>query len=264
MKADRYQHLFTKELLMGPNAVRLLEEMLENHPIGGGRVLDLGCGTGLTSLFLARETGAEQIFAVDLWISATENWKRVRGWKVEDKIIPLHADARDLPFPDAFFDAVVSVDSYHYYGIEDRFFADKILPLIRPGGRALILVPGLKREFDGDAPELLVQWLGDEVAQFHDCTWWRRHISAGCEDRIDVEVYETRQFEQPWRDWFDSGHEYGLDDQKFMSQGLDKLICFIVIAVRVKAAYASISIWASETELPDIPSSQGTRNLQDG
>jgi SAM-dependent methyltransferase len=235
MRADRYRHLFTKELLMGPNAVRLLDEMLENHPIGGGRVLDLGCGTGLTSLFLARETGAEQIFAVDLWIHATENWKRVREWGEERKIIPLHADARELPFPDGFFDAVVSVDSYHYYGCAERFFAEKILPLIRPGGRALILVPGVKRELAGDVPELLAEWLGDEVSQFHDCDWWRTHIAAGCVDRAEVEVYETRQFEEPWRDWFDSGHEYGLDDRKFMSRGLDRLLNFIVIAVRVNA-----------------------------
>jgi len=152
VRADRYKHLFTKELLMGPNAVRLLEEMLENHPIRGGRVLDLGCGTGLTSLFLARETGAEQIFAVDLWIPATENWKRIREWGEERKIIPLHADARDLPFPEDFFDVIVSMDSYHYYGCQERFFAEKMLPLIRPGGRALLLVPGLKREFEGDGP----------------------------------------------------------------------------------------------------------------
>jgi len=234
MRADRYKHLFTKELLMGPNAVRLLDEMLEHHPIEGGRVLDLGCGTGLTSLFLARETGAERIFAVDLWIPATANWRRIREWGLEDRIIPLHADARDLPFPEDFFDVVVSVDSYHYYGCEERFFADKMLPLIRPGGRALILVPGLKREIEGDPPELLVRWLGDEIAQFHDRDWWRRHIAEGCEDRIELEVYETRQFEQPWRDWFDSGHEYGLDDWHHLSQGVDKLISFIVIAARVK------------------------------
>lgn len=234
MKSDRYKHLFTKELLMGPNAVRLLDEMLENHPINGGRVLDLGCGKGITSLFLARETGAEQIFAADLWIPATENWKRIREWGLEDTIIPLHTDARDLPFPDDFFDAIVSVDSYHYYGCEEMFFAEKLLPLIKRGGQALILVPGLKREIEGDAPELLIQWLGDEISQFHDCDWWRKHIAEGCEDRIDLEVYETRQFEQPWQDWFNSGHEYGLDDQKFMNMGLDRLINFVVIVVQVK------------------------------
>jgi len=234
MRADRYKPLFTKELLMGPNAVRLLDEMLENHPIEGGRVLDLGCGTGLTSLFLARETGAERIFAADLWIPATENWKRIRAWGLEDKIIPLHTDARHLPFPDDYFDVVVSVDSYHYYGCEERFFAEKLLPLIRRGGQALILVPGLKREFENDVPGLFAEWVGEEAANFHDGDWWRKHVAAGCEDRVEVEVYEIRQFEQPWQDWFDSGHEYGRQDRAFLSKGLDRLLNFIVIAVRVK------------------------------
>ena len=40
---------FNKDYLMGPNSVRLLEEMLEKYPLEKGmRVLDLGCGKGLT------------------------------------------------------------------------------------------------------------------------------------------------------------------------------------------------------------------------
>ena len=58
-KADKYKKLFTNEFLMGPNSVRLLAEMLEKCPIDEGlRILDLGCGKGLTSLFLAKETKA--------------------------------------------------------------------------------------------------------------------------------------------------------------------------------------------------------------
>lgn len=55
-KADIYKELFNKEYLMGPNSVRLLEEMLEKYPLEQGiRVLVLGCGKGLTSLFLAKD-----------------------------------------------------------------------------------------------------------------------------------------------------------------------------------------------------------------
>ena len=78
-KADKYKKFFTDQFLMGPNSVRLLVEMLEKCPIDEGlRILDLGCGKGLTSLFLTKETKA-QVFAVDLWVSATEIMSSLRS-----------------------------------------------------------------------------------------------------------------------------------------------------------------------------------------
>lgn len=41
------------------------------------RTLDLGCGFALTSLFIANETDAKHVYAFDLWVSATENYKRI-------------------------------------------------------------------------------------------------------------------------------------------------------------------------------------------
>ena len=124
-KTEKYDKDFLKENMMGPNSMMILEELLNEVPLKAGmRVLDLGCGNGLTSVFLAKEYGV-QVFALDLWISATDNYRRFLKNGVDDLIIPIHADAQDMPFAEEFFDAVVSVDAYHYVGNNDTFFRKK-------------------------------------------------------------------------------------------------------------------------------------------
>ena len=59
------------------------------------KILDLGCGKGLTSIFLAKEFGV-QVYATDLWITAAENFERFKKLGLEDRIIPIHANALDL------------------------------------------------------------------------------------------------------------------------------------------------------------------------
>lgn len=113
-KMEKYRKYFTKDYLMGPNSFRLLDELILRKPsdVRFHRTLDLGCGFALTSLFIARETGADYVYAYDLWVPASENYRRIRDNGLEDKIIPIHGDALDMPFAHAYFDAVVSVDAY--------------------------------------------------------------------------------------------------------------------------------------------------------
>lgn len=69
--------------MMGPNCLKILEELVEKINLKSDmRVLDLGCGTGLTSIFLANEFEV-QIFATDLWISATDNYNRFKKMRLE-------------------------------------------------------------------------------------------------------------------------------------------------------------------------------------
>ena len=98
----------------GANALWLTEWLAGAIDLRSGmRVLDLGCGRAMSSVFLHREFGA-QVWAVDLWHSASENLQRIRDAGVEDGVFPIHADARSLPFAAEFFDVVVSIDAYVY------------------------------------------------------------------------------------------------------------------------------------------------------
>src|SRR5205085_6179948 len=108
-------------LSSGANALWLTEwlaEALDLRP--GMRVLDLGSGRAMSSIFLRREFGV-QVWATDLWFSVSENNQRIRDAGVADGVFPIHADARSLPFATDFFDAIVSIDSFPYYGTDDNY-----------------------------------------------------------------------------------------------------------------------------------------------
>jgi cyclopropane fatty-acyl-phospholipid synthase-like methyltransferase len=99
----------------------------------GMRVLDLGCGRAASSIFLRREFGV-QVWATDLWFSASENLQRIRDAGLEGGVFPIHADARLLPFADEFFDAIVCIDSFPYYGADDLYL-NYLARFVKPAAR---------------------------------------------------------------------------------------------------------------------------------
>ena len=117
------------------------------------RVLDLGCGRAISSIFLRREFGV-QVWATDLWFSASENLQRIRDAGVEDGVFPLHADARSLPFAPDFFDAIVCIDAYPYFGT-DALYLNYLAHFVKPGVAIGIASAGLVREVEGAVPEPL-------------------------------------------------------------------------------------------------------------
>jgi cyclopropane fatty-acyl-phospholipid synthase-like methyltransferase len=233
---DNYKKYFTKEYMMGPNALRLLDEIVTDNSelVSKGNVLDLGCGAALSSLYLAKETTADTVWALDLWVSVTDNWKRIKENGLEDKIIPIHGDALAMPFAHEYFDCVITVDTYHYFGCEEKVFAEKILPFLKKGGYTLIAVPGVKEEPAGELKALMEEWAGDETYMFKTKEWWTKHIIDGCENQVEVTVYESAQFDFVWQEWCDSGHEYGIRDKEFLEKGLKDILNFVMIVVKKK------------------------------
>src|ERR1700692_1161623 len=137
---------------VGANSLWLTEWLasaLDLRP--GMKVLDLGCGRASSSIFLRREFGV-QVWATDLWFSASENIQRIRDAGVEDGVFPIHADARSLPFAADFFDAIVSIDSFIYYGTDDLYL-NYIAQFVKPGGPVAIAGAGLVREIGSPFPQ---------------------------------------------------------------------------------------------------------------
>lgn len=122
----RMQTLLTR----APAQVRAAVAMAELRP--GDRVLEVGCGAGDGVELAARRVGAERVAAVEPARRYVELVRlRVPGADVR------HGDAEDVPFPDASFSVIFSVDSMHHWQDRDRGLAS-VVRTLAPGGRLLI------------------------------------------------------------------------------------------------------------------------------
>ena len=233
-RIENYREFFTKEYLMGPNSLRLLDEMLAKYPLReGGRVMDLGCGMGITSLFLAKEAKVN-VFATDLWISATQNADNFRKWGVDDQIIPIHADANDLPYAHGYFDAIVSIDAFHYFAAKKGVFQEKVLPYLKKDGMLMVAMPGVKEELNGKAADTLLEWMEgntDDYETFHSRKWWLDLIGKGDDFEVVMD-FDLDCFDEAWNDWFISGHEYGIKDKRYFDRGMGEYLSFTGLVIR--------------------------------
>lgn len=169
----------------GANSLWLTEWLTSAMDLRPGmRVLDLGCGRACSSIFLHREFGV-QVWAADLWFSASENIQRVRDAGVQEGVFPLHADARSLPFAAEFFDTIVSIDSFMYYGTDDLYLSC-LARFMKPGGQLGIALAGLVQELDGAVPAHLREFWTPELWCLHSAAWWRRHWERTSIVAIDV------------------------------------------------------------------------------
>jgi len=236
-KSQTYDRQFLLDNMMGPNAMKILEEMtqlpemLELKP--QMRVLDLGCGRGLTSIFLAREFGV-QVFATDLWITASENFARFKEAGLDNKIIPIHADVADLPYTDEYFDAIISIDSYQYFGREEGFVDEKMAPLLKKGGKLAIVVPGLVKDIhDNIPPEMLLSWNAEAIETLRSPGWWRDLMSKSLRMELQA-VGELECYSECWNDWLACDNEYAIGDRKAMEGGAGKYMDLVYIIAAKK------------------------------
>jgi hypothetical protein len=156
----------------------------DNKIKAGSIVMDLGSGQGITSVFLAKEYGFK-VYATDLWSDAEENRKFFTEMGLtEDQIIPVKADATDLKYEKEFFDAVVSTDSYNYFGRDEKYLDEKLLPFVKKGGYIYIVVPGMKKDCHNNIPkELLLSWTPEQLDYLHDIEYWKNNIPVIVKDR---------------------------------------------------------------------------------
>ncbi|MFA6783377.1 MAG: methyltransferase domain-containing protein [Sphaerochaeta sp.] len=218
---DNYDRTFLLDTMMGPNAMRLAEEMANFLSITPGmRILDLGCGTGISSILFAQKYDVT-VFAADLWVSPSENAKRFADLGLDAKIFPFLVDAtKEIPFAHEYFDMIISVDSYQYFGGNENMLP-KLLPYVKKGGCIAIAVPGFIQDYpEGQLPKEVQPFWTPEW-YFYSSRWW--HELWEKESGIEITLLrEMDSCKQAWEDWLQSPNPYAKSDMAMMDAGAGK------------------------------------------
>jgi len=171
----KYDPKWIRDNALGENALCQAESLARRLSLHAGmRILDLGCGKAASSIFLAREFGVE-VWAADGATSPTENRKRAVALECEASVFPLRVDAHSLPFAKDFFDAVIAIDSFLYYGTDDRYLS-YLVQFVKPGGFIGVVDIAFTREILSveDAPEYLRPQYQKHWSYVHSTQWWRQ------------------------------------------------------------------------------------------
>jgi cyclopropane fatty-acyl-phospholipid synthase-like methyltransferase len=187
----KYDPQWIRDNALGENALCQAESLARRLPLRPGmRILDLGCGKAISSIFLAREFGVEA-WAADGATSPSENRKRAVALGCEASVFPLRVDAHSLPFAKDFFDAVIAIDSFLYYGTDDRYLG-YLVQFIKPGGHIGIVDIAFTREIRSieQAPDYLRPQYQKHWSYVHTIAWWTRHwektglVDVRCAERL--------------------------------------------------------------------------------
>ena len=224
---------FLKATMMGPNAMRVAEELASTLNINENmRILDLGCGSGLSTLLLTKKYGAK-VFAADLWISPTENYERFKSIGIDEQAVPISVDAtKGLPFANGYFDLLFSVDAYHYFG-DTAEMLPSLIPFVKKGGIVAVAIPGLKYEFGKNIPaELQPFWNGEMARTLHSLEWWKELW----ERAEGVEMVDSREMaccREAWEEWLTGYHPVVAEDIKMMTAEGGKYFNMIQLIAKV-------------------------------
>lgn len=233
IKAAKYRDKKYMDLIMGPNPLKLTEELLNGCKIKKNAVVcDLGSGEGLTSAFIAKEYGFK-VYAADLWSEPESHVPFFKSFGLSDnEIVPVKADATDLPFEKEFFDAIISIDAYNYFGRSEGFLDEKILPFLKRGGYVYLAIPGMKKNLHDNLPEeLLVSWTKEQLEYMLDVKYWKTLLGKSKDGEL-ISITEMDCTESAWKDWVVQDNDYARGDKKAVDAGALKYLNTIAAVIK--------------------------------
>jgi hypothetical protein len=132
-----------------------------------------------------------------------------------------------MPFANDYFDGVISIDSYHYYGSNDVFCSEKLLPPLKKDAIVAIAVPGMKVELGNEIPEeMKPYWDEESFRTWQTVDWWKRMV-GDCLN--NMEINEMACFDDAWSDWLSSDNPHAIGDRDMMKTDCGKYMNLISI-----------------------------------
>jgi ubiquinone/menaquinone biosynthesis C-methylase UbiE len=165
--------------------VRSVLEYIAPRP--GDRILDCGCGRGFYLLFIGRIEPACTLYGADMDPAVLKQARQ----HLPDTVHLFHADALQLPFPDAFFDKIVCSEVLEHLP-DDRAGLQELHRALKPGGVLAITVPNQNYPFWWDPVNKTREMLG--LSPVREGFWggiWANHERLYREEALVARVREA-------------------------------------------------------------------------
>lgn len=111
--------------------IGLYHQAVEGLDLTGKSVLEVGCGRGGGSSYIARYYNCAKVVGGDFSASTVKVAKKLN--KDVNALSFEIADAENLPFADQSFDVVINIESSHCYSNVPSFI-DEVARVLKPGG----------------------------------------------------------------------------------------------------------------------------------
>jgi ubiquinone/menaquinone biosynthesis C-methylase UbiE len=149
-----------------------------------GRILDSGCGSGITLIQLAKKFPSCECYGIDLsdtLLELASDWMHKENLK--DRVKFFKADVQNIPFPDNYFDAVLNINMLHLVG-EPVKMLNEIVRVLKADGYFFItdlrksVLSFLEKEIQSafttkEVIEIIAK-SNLQVSKFSsDLLWWR-------------------------------------------------------------------------------------------